>query len=265
MTGEAALPLLWQIRLSLFSEKVRWALDFKRVPHRRRSLMPGLHPYLLPLLRRGRTVPVLDLAGSSITDSTAIIAALERAHPEPALYPSDPDARDAAARLEEFFDERCAHDLRRLTLDPILSHRPLVRRYFLAGQPRLTRAVAGSTLALSEPLIRRNYGIADDTLPAARAAVEAAFDRLEAALGGRDYLVGDRFTVADLTAASLLSYLVLPAEASYPTWHVDELPAAVVDLRDAFRDRTGFAWVAEMYRRHRMLPPGASDHQRPKD
>jgi hypothetical protein len=38
----AAVELL-QFRHSPYNEKVRWALDLKRVPHRRRSLLPGPH------------------------------------------------------------------------------------------------------------------------------------------------------------------------------------------------------------------------------
>ena len=34
---------LLQVRHSPYNEKVRWALDAKRVPHRRRSLLPGPH------------------------------------------------------------------------------------------------------------------------------------------------------------------------------------------------------------------------------
>jgi hypothetical protein len=36
-------PVLRQLQLSHYSEKVRWALDLKRIPHIRRSLLPGLH------------------------------------------------------------------------------------------------------------------------------------------------------------------------------------------------------------------------------
>ncbi|TMA98882.1 MAG: glutathione S-transferase, partial [Deltaproteobacteria bacterium] len=31
-------PLLWHIPLSHFNEKVRWTLDYKRIPHRRQVL-----------------------------------------------------------------------------------------------------------------------------------------------------------------------------------------------------------------------------------
>ena len=36
------VPVLWQLQISHYVEKVRWALDYKRVPHVRRTLLPGL-------------------------------------------------------------------------------------------------------------------------------------------------------------------------------------------------------------------------------
>jgi Glutathione S-transferase, N-terminal domain len=38
-----SVPVLWELEVSHYNEKVRWALDYKRVPHVRRSLLPGLH------------------------------------------------------------------------------------------------------------------------------------------------------------------------------------------------------------------------------
>ena len=34
---------LWHIELSHYSEKARWALDYKGVEHRRRAPLVGLH------------------------------------------------------------------------------------------------------------------------------------------------------------------------------------------------------------------------------
>src|SRR4051812_43686025 len=37
-------PTLWHISVSHYSEKARWALDHKQLPHRRRAVsIPGLH------------------------------------------------------------------------------------------------------------------------------------------------------------------------------------------------------------------------------
>ena len=86
------IPVLWHIPLSHYNEKVRWALDYKGIAHRRRVLGPD---YLIRVWRatgQGK-LPVLWLDGRAIADSTRIIAALEEHCPEPPLYP-----RAAAAR-----------------------------------------------------------------------------------------------------------------------------------------------------------------------
>jgi glutathione S-transferase len=100
-------PLLWHLPISHFSEKVRWALDWKRVPHRRRVMPPGLHPLAGLMLTGGRgyTMPVLVADGQRIADSTDIIAWLEERFPDRPLYPADPGDRTRALELEDWFDE----------------------------------------------------------------------------------------------------------------------------------------------------------------
>jgi glutathione S-transferase len=78
-------PVLWQYNFSNFNEKARWALDFKGIPHTRRSLLPA-GPRAMLFSLRG-TLPVLDLDGERVVDSTRIIEALERRYPEPPLTP----------------------------------------------------------------------------------------------------------------------------------------------------------------------------------
>ena len=85
-------PELVHVPVSHFSEKARWALDYKRVSHVRRWPWGGLHPLVSLLLTRGRhhTVPVLVIEGEAIGDSTAVIRRLEERYPQPPLYPPDP-------------------------------------------------------------------------------------------------------------------------------------------------------------------------------
>jgi glutathione S-transferase len=106
--------ILWQIGVSHFSEKVRWALDYKGVEYERRAPMPSAHMAVALWLTRGRhkTLPIVQFDGETIADSTAIIGALEQRHPEPALYPSEPVERRRALDLEEFFDEELGPQIR---------------------------------------------------------------------------------------------------------------------------------------------------------
>src|SRR4029453_2245218 len=111
-----AQPVLWQFAFSHFAEKVRWALDWKGVPHVRRTLLPGAHYPRVWWVSGQGTIPVLRLDGRVIADSTAIIAALEQWRPEPPLYPRDAADRRRALALEEFFDEQLGHYLRRVIM-----------------------------------------------------------------------------------------------------------------------------------------------------
>jgi glutathione S-transferase len=84
----------------------------------------------------------------------------------------------------------------------------------------------------------------------ATSRVLAALDRLQAELGDGEYLVGGRFSVADLTAASLLYPLVLPEQVPKP---VQEMPERYERLRASLASRRGYRWVREIYARHRRI------------
>ena len=61
-------PTLWHIPISHYSEKARWALDYKGIEHERRAPMPGAHIPLALAVTRGRqyTFPLLRLDGRTI-------------------------------------------------------------------------------------------------------------------------------------------------------------------------------------------------------
>jgi len=242
--------VLWHIELSHYNEKARWALDFKRLPYELRTPMPGLHGLTAARLTRGaqRRLPVMRLDGRNIGDSTAIIAALERHRPDPPLYPSDPDERARALELEEHFDETLGPALRCFTWHHTLPDRDATAAaLFTAPSPvreRLLRAAAPVAVAL----VRRDYGIDDETAARARDQVIEAMDRVEAELGPSGYLVGDGFTVADLTAAALFTPVLAPPQRPYSPARV---APAVLELREELAARPGGEWVAETYARHR--------------
>ena len=75
--------MLCHVPVSHYSEKARWALDYKRIPHTRRWPPGGFHPVVTFILTRGKhqTVPVLVMDGEGIGDSTEIIRRLEERFP----------------------------------------------------------------------------------------------------------------------------------------------------------------------------------------
>ena len=173
-------PVLWQLELSHYNEKVRWALDYKRVPHIRRSLLPGPHIGTAEHLTGDTsTTPVLTLEGCSIGDSTRVIAAIEERWPQPALYPEDQARRCRALDLEDFFDEELGPHIRRAMYHELLPHPELLLPLFSHGQPLSERTLLQARFTALRASMRRSMDIRPETAAVSRAKVIAAMDRLE--------------------------------------------------------------------------------------
>jgi len=210
-------------------------------------------PVALWLTRGGQnTFPILSFEGRNIGDSTAIIAALEERYPERPLYPAEPEARRRALQLEDYFDEELGPHIRLLAFHELGKDRERLRAVVEHTAPAPLARMPGAGAAYVRLLTALRFGARDEEAAGvARGRIIAALDRLDAELeaGEGDYLVGDRFTVADLTAASLFYPLVLPEEGPLPA---DQAPAAgIEEFRAPLKERRGFRWVAEMFRRHR--------------
>ncbi len=256
------LPVLWQLQVSHYVEKVRWALDYKRVPHIRRTMLPGAHiQETMRLTGDTSTAPVLTIDGRSIGDSTRIIAAIEQRWPQQPLYPDDPAQRRRALELEEFFDEELGPHIRRAFYFEVLPRPDLLVPLFTEGDP-----AAAQTLSELLPLlcagIEQIFVVNAETAAESRAKTVAAMDRLERELSPTGFLVGDSFTVADLTAAALAYPVARPPEFQYSLVAEDDLSDSFRAFHDSLAQRPAGQWVADMYRRYRgrsaEVAPGAA-------
>ena len=93
---------------------------------------------------------------------------------------------------------------------------------------------------------RRRYKIYPADAEEGRAKVAAALDRIMAELQPSGYLVGSDFSVADLTAASLLFPLAWPPELQYPYADPPELGNI-----EPLTKHPAIDWIREIYSRHR--------------
>ena len=245
----ADTPLLWHFPISHFNEKVRWALDWKGVPHRRKALALGYMPRALWATGQPR-LPILFLDGRAVADSTRIIAALEERYPEPPLHPRDPDERRRALALEDFFDEEVGPAVRTALVGPAFKRDPGIAFHVLAtGMPGWAETAMRAAAPAMRAFYRARHDIDDATIAASRAKILAGLDRIEAERRPSGYLVGERFSVADLTAAALLAILSASVELEYrPSGPV---PPEIAEYRASLAGRPAMAWVADVYRRHR--------------
>lgn len=244
---------LYQFTFSHYCEKARWALEYKGICYQPVNLLPGLHLRTVQKLTSKRGLPVLLDDATVIQDSSAIITYLDTKFPGPTLTPNDPVAGREALEWERYLDEHIGVALRLWFYYHTLADRDLALRFILQETPWHR-----STLfRLIYPKVREKMlqlmNINADTARKSENQLLAALDRLDAALEGRRFLVGDCFSRADLTAGALLSPWcgVADDQASM------SLPPALLESRNRLKCRPFYRWVQGVYASYRRpaCPP----------
>ncbi|BBC23051.1 glutathione S-transferase family protein [Pseudanabaena sp. ABRG5-3] len=205
--------LLLQFSTSHYCRKARLALGYKQIPYQVENLTPGLHILRVKPLSGKKTVPVLlpqqKNCPAVVADSTEIIRFLEDYQPNPPLYLEDDQQQREALRLEDYFDESIGTAAR------------FVYYQFRANEGKQIDPSWMSQIVIE--IVRSQYGINADSAKLASQKIDEAIAMLSERWQN-GYLIGDRFSVADLTVAALLSPLgLIPSyRYTYP-WLFDRI------------------------------------------
>lgn len=241
-------PVLWHLAMSHYNEKARWALDYKRVPHVRRAVMPPAHALVAMRLGGRDTFPVMTVGREVYPDSTEIIAALEEMAPDPPLYPSDPAERAEALELEERFDMGIGQTVRQVGYQGVLADPPVAVEMLSIGGPPARRRAMGVIFPALARGMRQRFRVPGPGEEGPLAELEAEIDFIGDQVGSSGFLVGQRFSVADLTAAALLAPVVC-AEAM-PAG-LPPFPPQLQELSARLRETPGGSWARSVYLEYR--------------
>jgi glutathione S-transferase len=220
---------LLELYPSPYSERVRWALEASGLPYERREYVPIAGEEELRRTTGQRTVPVLFTDGEVIGDSNAALDWIAQQHPDTTLLPDQPRARAQVRAWELTATEGLVQAARLI----------MISRYRELGiQPLADHFSA-------------KYGWSEHAAGQAEALLRSVLPEIAAAIETSPYLVGDRFTRADLTLACMLVSILGPP--------ADDLFALDAGLRGMFGIPLGEnpglaplrAWRDDIYRRHR--------------
>jgi glutathione S-transferase len=238
---------LYQFSGSHFNEKVRWTLDLKGVEHERVSLMPGPHAPKIKRLTGQTQTPVLVDGDEVVAGSSRIIDHLERRFPEPALYPSGASDRARSLDIQREFDEEVGPAVRLAKFFEVMDADYAIGT-FCRDQGSLTKLIYRAAFPIVHRVMKSSMRIDAANAEKARQRVSEAFDFVAREPRASGYLVGDRFSLADLVCASLLMPAVSVTAWGGPADHESEKNRRWFA---AWADHPGAQWVREIFRLHR--------------
>jgi glutathione S-transferase len=220
---------LLTIPISHFCEKARWALDRAGVQYAEQPHLQLVHIAAARLAGGGRTVPVFVTdRGDVLADSTSILRwADTQVAPERRLYP-DGDLGVKASALEDWLGEGLGPDGRLWMYHETLPVVDEMEPWVLVGVPRWERRFFRVSRPLVGAAIRRYLGVDAAAAGAALSAIDRVFDSIAERLSdGRRFLLGERFTAADLTFAALAAPMLLPERYGSPLPPPEAMPDAL--------------------------------------
>ncbi len=199
--------VLHQWSISPFCQKVAKALRYKGIAFSTVDYNGALGAKVQGLSKVGK-VPVLDINGQRIQDSTKIARYLDETYPElPRLYPLDPLARAQVELWEDWSDELLYFfEVYLRVNDPVALDAAVA--VSSEGRPAYERVMMKPLLkaALWMQVLMQGTG------RMAESDVHAEFrrhlDRIELILGQTGYLVGDAPTIADFAVGAQLGEVV---------------------------------------------------------
>jgi len=240
------------IPFSHYCEKARWALERCGIPYEEDGHLPLFHYIANIFARANRTVPAVIDGATRITDSTDIVAWADSKRPG-TLIPEDEALRKEALALEDQLDLHLGPATRRWGYFHLLPRRDL-EHILTRGVPSWEKVALKATRPIAVGLLKRGLKINAAGAERSRLKIEEAFALIAALLGdGRRYLVGNRFSVADLTFASLASPVLLPREHPFGLPPPDEFPEAARAQIEAWRASPAGAFALRIYADHRSL------------
>lgn len=243
--------ILYQFPLSHYCEKVRWALDYKKIPFQIRNLIPGPHLFITKRLGPKTSVPILTDGEKNIQDSTLIIDYLDTQYPEHSLTPSDLSLKKEALELEEYFDKNIGVHLRRFAYYHLLQENSLVTSLLLQEAPSYSRPFYKLFFPIVKQLMKKTMNIYEEPSKKSLHILENTITELNRMLANKKFLVGNQFSRADLTAAALLGPLCTPAEYAFDWPSFEQMPAPIREFRKTHEGDPFFRWVIQTYQENR--------------
>lgn len=238
---------LYQFPISHFCEKIRWTLDYKGLDWVCKNLLIGPHiPKAIKLSGRSK-VPILIHDKKIVRESSKIITYLDETFPEKKLTPKDEALKQEAFEWERYLDKEIGVHLRRYVYSILLDYPHIVIPFFTHNGPWYGNLFYKFLFPALRKKIVSYLDINEKTAQISKEHLVNAINKVSEHLEGKQFIVGDRLTRADIAAAALLSPLIKPDKYGL------DWPEKLPDELEVFMENqdSKLQWVRNMYAQYR--------------
>ena len=236
---------LYQFAFSHFCEKAAWALDFLGLTYTKENLTPFAH-VAVTLPKSGKSsVPLLEGGKHRVSGSSEIIDyAIEKSNNHELSSGLD---QAEIKKWESRLDNDIGKPLQTLIYRDALRE-PVKLGRLWGGSNAMARASIQWASGAIGGVLSAKYKINDQGISSAEKRLDSCLADLDQLFTKQKFLLGNKFSRADITMAALLYPLALPAE--HP--HADYLYEAGIEelmqpMLVKFRDHRVVNRVREMY------------------
>jgi glutathione S-transferase len=267
------------IPISHYCEKTRWALTRSQIPFVEERHMPPFHRFatrqigrqtesvteaerhLSPINRfvsqfvGGQSVPVLVTETGILNSSEEILQYVDAIASEGSkLYPTNPEHRQQILELVALFDSVLAPVVRQWFYFYTFNQAQLIQPLWCQGVPWFERVFFPIVFRWMRSNVFQMYTINAESTIAAHKHICKVFETVERLLAdGRTYLVGNQFSAADLTFATLAAAVVMPRGYGVTLPELNKLPTPMVIDIQAFRETLAGKFVLRLYEEHGQI------------
>jgi cytochrome P450/glutathione S-transferase len=255
---------LISIRISPFCELARWVLEREGIPYREECHAPILSLPFTWLADRSLNVPVVLApdATLAVKDFLDYIDARARATDE--LLPVNADERQEAEQIIASLLTGLAITVRQYAYANMLPNRKLTSTLMAVRVPWWEWTFVKGLYPLQKWLMRKALKITPESTEQARLVILSGFEEVSKRLGpGREFLVGNRLTAADLVFAAGTAPVTVPPEYGAPFPKVSDMPEAMQATVRSVRATPAGQHALRIYREYRTPVASAPDTSPP--
>ncbi len=238
---------LYQLSVSHFCEKARWALDFKQQQFETVNLLIGPHALQAKRLTKQKScLPILVDGDKVIQESGAIIDYLDDKLPIPRLTPEDKQAGKEAREWEAYLDTEIGVTIRAWIYFYLLPETENAKQVMLHAAPDYGHTLYRFIFPKIRQVMTKAMNINEENKTRSERRWLNAIERINGRIQSNSFPVGDSFSRADLTACALLSPLFRPAQEIQSL-----LPEPIRTMQEKCRDYPAYDWVNRLYQQYR--------------